>query len=145
MMLVEILRQVNSASHLDPAGQPLRRGCDPDVAASLESIFRLIASPEEQRELCRELERIHPADARKICFRMTSNTRTILTMTSIMGWIVTLTCMVVLTPLFIMYRMIWNLCMNCMDQITVGSIVSCGMKSDHKDILHQRTVSFPVA
>ena len=57
---------MNSASDLDLAGQPLRRGCDPDVAsaASVESIFRLIPSPEEQRELCRVLERIHPADAR---------------------------------------------------------------------------------
>ena len=63
-MFVDILRQVNSASALDPAGQPLRRGCDPDVAASVESIFRLIPSRDEQRELYRVLERIHPADAR---------------------------------------------------------------------------------
>ena len=51
----------------------------------------------------------------------------------------------VLTQLIIMHRLIWNLCMTCMDQITVGSIVSCGMRSDHMDIMHQRTVSFPMA
>ena len=34
------------------------------MAASVESLFRLIPSPEYQRELYQVLERIHPADAR---------------------------------------------------------------------------------
>ena len=64
MMLADILQQVRLHSTIDPDGQPLRRGCDPGVAASVESIFRLIPSPEDQRELYQVLERIHPADAR---------------------------------------------------------------------------------
>ena len=46
----------------DSAG--LRRGCDIDGAASVESLLRLIPSPEEQREVRQVLERLHPADAR---------------------------------------------------------------------------------
>ena len=64
MMLADILQQVRLHSAINPDGQPLRRGCDPDVAASVESIFRLIPSPDDQQELYQVLERIHPADAR---------------------------------------------------------------------------------
>ena len=64
MTLVKYLRQVSSDSALQTQPEPLRRGCDTDVAASVESLIRLIPSPEEQRELGQVLERLHPADAR---------------------------------------------------------------------------------
>ena len=55
---------MSSDSALQTRLEPLRRGCDTDVAASVESVFRLIPSPEEQREMYQVLERLHPADAR---------------------------------------------------------------------------------
>ena len=71
---VEKLLRMGSSPALQTQPEPLRRGCDIDVAASVESLLRLIPSPEEQWELCEVLERLHPADARTFCFRMTSNT-----------------------------------------------------------------------
>ena len=133
---VKNLLRMSPAPALQTQPEPLRRGCDTDVAASVESLFRLIPSPEEQRELCRSDYILQmPGLSWKICFSMTSNTPTILTMMAMMNCIVVLMCVVVLTQL-IMHRLIWNLCMNCMDQITVGPIVSCGMRSDRMDIVH---------
>ena len=70
---------------------------------SVESLFRLIPSPEEQRQCCQVLERLHPTDARTFLEYLLPydsfslpNTRTILTMMTMMSWIVILMCMVVL-------------------------------------------------
>ena len=43
---------------------PWRREDDTVVAAQVKTLFRLIPSPEEQRELFELLQRLHPADAR---------------------------------------------------------------------------------
>ena len=55
---------MSPAPALQTQPEPLRRDCDTVVAASVESLLRLIPSPEEQRELCQVLERLHAADAR---------------------------------------------------------------------------------
>ena len=49
-----------------PTDGPLRREGDTVVAAQVKTIFRLIPSPEEQRELFELLQRLHPADARTL-------------------------------------------------------------------------------
>ena len=109
---------------------PLRWNCDTVVAASV---------------LCGAVSANLPNFFCDFDDYVTSIVRTILTMTSRMSWIVILMCMIVLTQVILLHRLMWNLCMNYMDQITVGSIVSCGMRSDHMDIMHQRTLSFPMA
>ena len=69
------LLRMSPAPALQTQPEPLRRGCDTDVAASVESLFRLIPSPEEQRELCRSDYILQmPGLSWKICFSMTSNT-----------------------------------------------------------------------
>ena len=62
---VENLLRMSPAPALQTQPEPLRRDCDTVVAALVESLFRLIPSPEEeQRGLWQILESLHPAYAR---------------------------------------------------------------------------------
>ena len=62
--LVENLLLMSPAPALQTQPEPLRRDCDTVVAALVESLFRLIPSPEEeQRGLWQILESLHPQDS----------------------------------------------------------------------------------
>ena len=50
--------------------RPLRREGDTVLDAQVRHIFSLVPSPEEQRELCDVLQRLHPAEARTIVTKL---------------------------------------------------------------------------
>ena len=77
------------------------------------------------------LERIHPADARTLLLYDVEYTD--YSGSDVWGGI---------APDYVPNEI--YLGMNCMDHVAVGSFVSCGMRSDHMDVLHQRTVNFPM-